>query len=95
MLEKQIEQKLKEQIESLGGKAFKFISPGNSGVPDRIVLLNGQCYFVELKKPGSKPRPLQKVIHEQFKQLGFHVYVISSLEEVEEFIQKIGGGENG
>lgn len=95
MLEKQIEQKLKEQIESLGGKAFKFISPGNSGVPDRIVLLNGQCYFVELKKPGGKPRPLQKVIHEQFEKLGFHVYVISSLEEVEDFIKRIGGGENG
>lgn len=95
MLEKQIEQKLKEQIEALGGKAFKFISPGNSGVPDRIILLNGQCYFVELKRPGGKLRPLQESVHQQFEQLGFHVYVISSLKEVEEFIQKIGGGKNG
>ncbi|MFY9403398.1 MAG: VRR-NUC domain-containing protein [Defluviitoga tunisiensis] len=95
MLEKQIEQKLKEQIESLGGKAFKFISPGNSGVPDRIILLNGQCYFVELKRPGGKLRPLQESVHQQFEQLGFHVYVISSIEEVKEFIEKIRGGKNG
>jgi hypothetical protein len=95
MLEKQIEQRLKEKVEALGGKAFKFISPGSSGVPDRIILLNSRCFFVELKKPGEKLRPLQRAVHEQFEQLGFHVYVISSLEEVEEFIQKIGGGENG
>lgn len=76
-------------VEKLGGKAFKFSSPGNNGVPDRIVLLDGKCYFVELKKQGEDLRPLQKVVKKRFKKLGFKVYVIDSLEKVGEFINEI------
>lgn len=89
MLESAIERALKNKIEKLGGRAFKFSSPGNNGVPDRIVLLNGQCYFVELKKPGEKLRPLQNVVRKRFKKLGFEVYVIDSLEKVGEFIDEV------
>ena len=39
MLESSIENRLKKEIEKLGGKALKFVSPGIAGVPDRIVLL--------------------------------------------------------
>lgn len=39
MREKEIEAKLKKEVEKVGGLALKFISPGVAGVPDRIVLL--------------------------------------------------------
>lgn len=57
MLESKIEKRLKKEIELLGGKAMKFISPGEAGVPDRIVLLpEGHVIFVELKAPGKKTK---------------------------------------
>lgn len=54
-LEKRIEAKFREKIKSLGGRALKFISPGNAGVPDRLVILPGnKIGFAELKRPRRK-----------------------------------------
>lgn len=89
MKESTIEKQLREEIEKLGGKAFKFTSPGNVGVPDRIVMLAGQVRFVELKKPGKELRPLQKYRKRQIEKLGFQVAVIDSIEKVEEFLNEI------
>lgn len=33
MLEKELETKLRNKIKILGGRAYKFVSPGNAGVP--------------------------------------------------------------
>ena len=49
MLESEIEKKLVREIRKMGGMAYKFVSPGNTGVPDRIVILPGVITFVELK----------------------------------------------
>ena len=38
-LERDAERLLRDEVKKLGGKSYKFVSPGNSGVPDRIVLL--------------------------------------------------------
>ena len=38
MLEREIEKKLVDGVRKLGGRAYKFVSPGNDGVPERIVL---------------------------------------------------------
>ncbi|HZK56784.1 MAG TPA: VRR-NUC domain-containing protein [Clostridia bacterium] len=89
MLEKKIENELKKQIEQIGGRAFKFLSPGNNGVPDRMILYKGKCYFVELKKPGEIPNKLQKAVHRKFKKLGFDVYIIDSLTKVGDFINEV------
>lgn len=77
MREKQIEARLKREVKKVGGLALKFASPGNAGVPDRIVLLPyGKVVFVELKAPGKKLRPLQIKRKEQLEDLGFKVYII-------------------
>ena len=39
MLENELEKKLRDKVKKLGGKAYKFVSPGNAGVPDRLVVL--------------------------------------------------------
>ncbi|MGN7309247.1 VRR-NUC domain-containing protein, partial [Bacillus subtilis] len=66
MKESQIESYLRDKIKALGGIAYKFVSPGNSGVPDRMVLLpKGRTVFVELKAPGKKPTKLQLVQHKR------------------------------
>lgn len=88
MEEQKIERRLKKEIELIGGKTLKFISPGMSGVPDRIVLLpGGWVIFVELKAPCKKLRPIQELRKKELEKLGFIVKVIDSTEKVLEFIK--------
>ena len=90
VLESKIEARLKREVESLGGLAFKFTSPGMVGVPDRLVLLpKGKIYFIELKASEKKLRPLQLKRKEQPESLGFKVYVIDSYEKIDLFLQEV------
>ena len=85
MLEKQIEERLKKRAKEAGGLAAKWVSPSMSGVPDRIVFLpGGKIIFVELKRPGEKPTPLQNRIIEMLRELGADVRVVDSTGAVDE-----------
>lgn len=72
-LEKDIEQKLRKIVEKHGGLCLKWVCPGWSGVPDRIILLpGGVVLFVETKRPrGGKVEKLQKWWAERIRRLGF------------------------
>ena len=60
MLEKDIEKYFMRRVAQVGGRAYKFVSPSNRGVADRVVCLpDGTTHFVELKRPGGKLSPLQ------------------------------------
>lgn len=89
MLESKIEKELRLQVKAIGGKAYKFSSPGNNGVPDRIVLYRGLSYFVETKKPGEDLKPLQKIVRKQFNKLGFEVYKIDTVDQVTKFVREV------
>ncbi|MBD2782507.1 PDDEXK family nuclease [Xenorhabdus szentirmaii] len=74
-----IEKNLVSEIKKVGGIAYKFVSPGRRGVPDRIVVLpDGRVVFVECKAPGEKPRPDQLREHERLRALGQTVVVLDS-----------------
>ena len=89
MLEKEIEAYLTGKVKRMGGRAYKFTSPGNSGVPDRIVMLpDGAICFVELKAPGKKPSPLQEAQMRRIQSLGQKVFVIDSKEKVDRLIER-------
>lgn len=92
MLEKEVEKYLTKKVEGLGGIAFKFVSPGRSGVPDRLVCCQGKSFFVELKAPGSKPRMLQRVVAEQIRHTGQKVYCISDKSQVDDLIKVMQTG---
>lgn len=93
MLERDVENHLREEAKKLGGVAFKFVSPGNDGVPDRLVCLpGGRIAFIELKAPGKKPTPLQVRQIERLQELGFSAMVLDSIEAVDEFTQAMKGG---
>jgi len=90
--EKAIEAYLRDQVKSVGGKAYKFVSPGNAGVPDRLVLFpGGRVVFVELKAPGQKPTNLQKAQARKINSLGFQVFVIDSKAKANDFISQYTG----
>ncbi len=88
--EKAIEQKLVRAVKLMGGLAPKFVSPGLDGVPDRIVLLpSAKLAFVELKADGKKLRPLQVRRKRQLEALGFSVYCINSVNQIEGVLNEI------
>lgn len=77
-LEKEIERALVDMVKRHGGLCLKWVCPGFSGVPDRIILLPGALViFVELKRPtGGKVSKLQVWWSKKLTELGFrHVFV--------------------
>ena len=90
MLEKEVEKFLVREVKKIGGISFKFISPGNAGVPDRIVILpNGRVVFVELKTDKGKLTKLQELQIKKISDLGADVRVLRGIEGVKEFINEI------
>ena len=80
MLERDIEKILVKEIKAAGGLAYKFVSPGNDGVPDRIVILpGGEVIFVELKTDTGRLTKLQTVQVERIRKTGATVWVVKGL----------------
>lgn len=90
MLEREIEQKLTKEVKRLGGLAYKFVSPGNSGVPDRLVILpGGRVIFAELKTDKGVLSGQQKRQIARLQNLGCDVRVIYGPEGLREFLQDV------
>jgi hypothetical protein len=93
MRESSIEHRLKRTVEKLGGLALKWISPGCTGVPDRIVLLpGGRVYFVELKAPGGRLSARQIYIQAELSRLGFKTATLASPAAVDAFCSEVADG---
>ena len=88
MLEKDIERKLVSEVKKMGGRAYKWVSPGNDGVPDRIVILPGMHpVFVELKTESGKLSALQRTQIRRLLDMGQDVRVLKGIREVEQFLE--------
>lgn len=60
--------------------SFKFVSPSNRGVPDRLYIHNGEVFFIEFKAPNKKLTPLQNSVIGNMVHHGVNVYVCDSVE---------------
>lgn len=89
--EKSIENYLARKVREAGGLCWKLESPGRSGVPDRLVVFNGFTIYVELKRPGQKPRELQLARIRELREAGAWVEVVSNKDEAETFLAKLYG----
>lgn len=90
MRERDIEKRLVREIRRMGGEAYKWTSPGNDGVPDRIVMLpGGKLIFVELKADDGTLRPVQRVQIGRIRKLGQEVYVVRGMKGLEDFLERI------
>lgn len=97
MAEKTIERYLTGKAKSMGGRAYKFVSPNYDGMPDRIVLLPisdpkhrdivaKYLKFVEVKDTGKKPTKLQFERMLELQRLGFDAYWSDSKEGIDEIL---------
>ena len=87
MKEKQVEEKLRQAIKTMGGIAYKFISPGNIGVPDRIILLpGGRVWFVELKTDAGRLTPNQERQIQRIQSAGGNACALYGIDEVNAFL---------
>lgn len=91
MLESDIEKVFVRGVKDLGGKAYKFVSPGNDGVPDRLVILNGQVEFVELKQEKGKLSRLQRAQIADLIKMGASVSILYGMRDVQDYLKKKGG----
>ena len=90
LMESSVEDYLRRRITEKHGICLKFTSPGLSGMPDRIIVYKGAVLFVELKRPGGKPRPQQKFVADWLRRAGALVYCVSTKDEVDSFLAEMG-----
>lgn len=89
MKESDIEAKLVRGVKALGGIAYKFISPGHPGVPDRLVVLpGGKVIFVELKTEIGRLSKVQLYECGQLEARGCEVAVLYGLNAVKYFLME-------
>lgn len=86
--EKIIEAYLGAEVKKLGGLSLKLVTLHFIGLPDRLVLLPGaKLFFAELKSTGKKPEKIQVYVHNTLRKLGFNVYVIDKVSEVDKVLK--------
>ena len=89
-MEKHIEAHLVKKVKEIGGVAYKFVSPANRGVADRLVVLpGGGVIFVEVKSATGKLSPLQEQFAKDMQRLGQNYIVLNSREAVNAFIETV------
>lgn len=91
MREKDIEKILVTEVRKLGGRTYKWVSPGNDGVPDRIVIFpNQRPVFVELKSDTGRLSALQEVQIRRLQELGQYTEVVRGMRGLAEFFRNSG-----
>ena len=92
MKERDIEVLLREGVKQLGGRAYKWVSPGNAGVPDRIVILpGGIIHFVEIKQENGCMSNLQFVQQEKLRALGAVAVTLYGASAVRYYLKRVEG----
>ena len=86
--EKNLERKLKREVEKIGGWCIKFIPTHINGLPDRICLLpGGITFFAEIKTTKKTPKKIQLFLHRKLRKLGFRVEIIDTSSQIKEIIE--------
>lgn len=87
--ERLIENKLIATVESLGGKCYKWTSPGRRGPLDQIVVFPGIVAFVECKSQNGRVTIHQEQVIEELGGMGHFTAVIYTLESAQYVAKEI------
>lgn len=84
MKESEIERYFRWAVMQRGGVTYKFKSPTQRGVADRIACMpNGETWFVEIKRPEGRLSDLQKLFAAMMDRLGQNYACLWSKEQVD------------
>lgn len=77
MTESQIQSNIIERLRRQGWWVTKIIQTSTNGIPDVMAIRGGRVVFIEVKRPGQKPTPLQVYRQKQLQEQGVEVYTTS------------------
>ena len=81
MKENIIEKTVCEYAKKNDWLVYKFSSPSNKGVPDRIFIKEGLILFIEFKASKAKPTKLQQKVINHLKDENCNVFVIDNIDK--------------
>lgn len=87
--ENKVERYLHKEVTKIGGTTRKFVSPGVSGVPDRITVYEGRISFVEVKTVDGVESSSQKRESERLRACGAEVFTLYGEEDVNRFVMML------
>lgn len=90
-LEKIIEKAVVAYAKTLGCLVYKFTSPSQRSVPDRLFIMPGGrgVIFIEFKRLGLKPTPAQEVEIAKIRAKGIYVGVVDNVAEGKRLVEKM------
>ena len=90
MRESEIEACLVRMVRERGGLCYKWVSPGNPRVPDRIVIPpDRRTIFVELKTQAGRLSAVQKWQRTQLEERGADIRVLRGMNQVKAFVREV------
>lgn len=87
--ENKVERYLDAEVMKAGGMTRKWVSPGVVGVPDRIVILKGAIWFVEVKAIDGTTTSWQDREIKRLRDHGANVDVVYGQVAVDELMKRI------
>ena len=90
MLESEIERRMVRLVRERGGLCYKFVSPSNPGVPDRIIITpEGRVVFVELKTEVGRLAGIQKWQLSEMQKRGADVRVVKGWPAAKALVEEV------
>lgn len=83
-----LESRIEDELSRLCGKfnIYQHKNTGRNGIPDRLLIYDGRCWFLELKRPGEKPTELQRSVARELRAHGAVTLWADSFESVNRIV---------
>jgi len=82
MLESQLQRAIIQKLTAEGWLVIKLIKTNTNGIPDLLCHRQGRTAYIEVKRPGYKPTPLQAYRHQQLQDQGISVFIIDNINQL-------------
>lgn len=83
MLESELKRRGSALLTDAGWLVIHLIQTNTNGIPDSLILRNGQALFIEWKRPGQHPRELQSYRIRKLQEQGFNTIVVTDLKDIQ------------
>ena len=88
-LEATLERQAVTHARKRGVDSIKLNLQGRRGWPDRLFLLpRGRPLFIELKRTGRRPSPIQLIVHTRLRRRGYKIFIIDDLDDFKRIFER-------